>query len=195
MLLLVSILMKDWQALGELFTGYSGFAGSAVPFAWYTPTSTANKLAYGNCSDGISGKTGEVPTLNGEPLCYQLTNIDNGNKLKIQVMETCGGNCGADDPDIDCATIGKDQYISTNRDYPSQLCPRYSDQNISGNPKLAAALTYKTTSATCTDNLAHKDWCGGYFTHFDVDQEKISGMMGPWDSPGIVTYKKIPCKL
>jgi chitinase len=176
----------------------AGFAGAAVPYAWYTPDSSGNSLAHGKCSNGIVGKTGTFPTFNGEQLCYKLVNSQDPSKtLNIQVTETCGGNCNADSPDTDCANLGATQYDRKNRNYPQQLCPPNPDQRwlgtsgITGDPQAALkGGSYLTGEASCSDGTKHKDWCGGYFAHFDIDQTKSDQL---FDGTGRVNYQRIPC--
>ena len=151
-----------------------------------------NGKARGNCPSGITGLSNKLPTYNNENLCYQLTNQQYPDKsLKIMVTETCGGNCLADNPDTDCPTLGASQYDPSKRDYPSQLCSQNNPNNIiTGNG--APSGPYATSQGTCGDASKHKDWCSGYYAHFDIDQAKTAALMD--GGTGLVNYKKIPCQ-
>ena len=173
----------------------AGFVGAAVPYSWYTPDS-GNAPAHGRCTGGINGHFGSVPTdKDGRKLCYTVTSAENASKsLNIMVMETCGGNCNADNPDTDCPVLGSHQYETKLRNYPTQKCPGLSaaiqkDIHITGRD--APDGPYANSAADCGDNNKHKDWCSGYYAHFDLDQTFMNklGMGGA----GVVQYKRIDC--
>ena len=166
------------------------YYGAAVPYAWYSTTTSVNGLAAGNCENGITGQTGSLPTHSGKTLCYTLTQPGKTSALNIIVTETCGGNCQPGDED--CTLHGADQYKPANRDYPHQLCPRPPTNFPNGNMwhqitgSKAPNVAYGTSKSTCDDAATHKDWCSGYYAHFDID------IKAGWGN-GIVNYTRTLC--
>lgn len=110
-------------------------------------------------------------------------------QINIQVTETCGGDCGGAIKSADCPTLrGQYQYNPEYRDYPMQLCPKWS---VTGDKAAAENFKYLTGKDTCGSPTKYKDWCGGYFAHFDIDSTYSPKIMD--GGTGIVKYRKISC--
>jgi len=181
---------------------------------------TASNPANGNCDkNGIVGVHGKVPVdTKGKPLCYKLTNrgLKSGAPtLSVMVAETCGGNCNP--PPKDCPTLfGPSQYELKNRCYPTQKLPHDqmpSNYNINwdaatisgagapGPPPVPGSTSLPSPSPYhgCTSiprpgvsPTPQFDWCGGYYSHFDLDRATAATLFGKYQV-GLVEYSRIPC--
>ena len=191
-----------------------GFVGAAVPYAWYTLgsfglSSELISAAPGNCTtkapgdcdtNGITGTYEELPMdKNKNTLCYKLENIGLDKKttkpINIMVTETCGGNCTPDNGD--CPSMyGSCQYNENYRCKPAQLTPRPSDHNIQWNKKQISGagrlLSPHTSYHTCTGKTNNRDWCSGWWSHFDLDRSKSQSFLDNLGL-GLVEYTRIKC--
>ena len=185
----------------------SSHCQAAIPYRFFTPSTTGAGGASGACPTGVSAAQQVMPTYKNEPLCYNLKNLTNGKTLKVQVTETCGGNCGPAGID-DCAvSFPKTMYESKNRAYPAQLCSPMPSESIVkwGAGKITGAgadksATYSDPAGTCQQTPpGHIDWCSGLYAHFDISQDQsadfYSGCPGNDKGMciGIAEYEKTPC--
>jgi hypothetical protein len=131
------------------------------------------------------------------------------------VAETCGGNCYPTMPwgQPDCPSrygshgqemqpakkpIQKSkfagQYAWENRCAPSQKIK--SMKPISGNGIQRSIKEYEKQHGECLtpSNVRQGDWCSGYYSHFDLNQnDKRVQQFLHSNGIGVVNYKKIIC--
>ena len=213
-----------WNANSLIPSKYTGAAVPYGWYTTDSHAGTASNPAKGNCDkNGIVGVRKKVPVdTKGKPLCYKLTNrgLKSGAPtLSVMVAETCGGNCNP--PPKDCPTLfGPSQYELKNRCYPTQKLPHDqmpSNYNINwdaatisgagapGPPPVPGSTSLPSPSPYhgCTSiprpgvsPQSQFDWCGGYYSHFDLDRATAATLFGnPHDNyqVGLVEYSRIPC--
>lgn len=172
---------------------------AAVPYRWYT-TASGSGGALGLCDAGFVASAGHSPMLQGSLPCYRLTK-SNGATADIMVVETCGGTCfNSTDTGVDCATLGPGQYDAANRAFPMQQCP-HAPEGIGGASEwlqvthtLHPSGPFHSTEATCADVHKFKDWCSGFYAHFDVNEHaKWSDNSKLSPNNEVVDYERISC--